>query len=425
MRRESPVTSKGLGVRLAYPIETFGSAPIKIIDGDRGKAYPKQSEFRPSGYCLFLSATNVTKAGFDFGTGQFIDEQKDAQLRKGKLQREDVVLTTRGTLGNVAHYNTNVPFEHVRINSGMVILRCDQSKILPRYLFAYLRSGLFRGQVERMRSGVAQPQLPIRDMKWIEIPLPTPSEQERLVEILSAYDDLIENNRRRIALLEEAARLLYREWFVHFRFPGHEHVKIIDGLPEGWERKTYSTLFNFHSGFAFKSKTYQSKGKFGIVTIKNVCEAQFIPECLSRLDHAPEKMQEHCALSTGDILLSLTGNVGRSCIVYGENYLLNQRVAKVVGSTGISRSFTYWTFSNETTQKVLENLAYGVAQLNLSTVKLGEREFRRPSPVVLDLFRKIADPMFQQIITLNLEIVQLAQARDLLLPRLMNGEIAV
>ena len=111
--------------------------------------------------------------------------------------------------------------------------------------------------------------------------------------------------------------------------------------------------------------------------------------------------------------------------MFGENYLLNQRVAKVVGNTGVPRSFTYWTFSNGTTQKELENLAYGVAQLNLSPIKLGKREFLRPSPMVLNLFGKMADPMFQLITTLNLEIVQLSQARDLLLPRLMNGEITI
>ena len=105
-------------------------------------------------------------------------------------------------------------------------------------------------------------------------------------------------------------------------------------------------------------------------------------------------MKKYCALDTGDILLFLTGNVGRACIVFGKNYLLNQRVAKVVGNSGIPRSFTYWTFSNETVQKELENLAYGVAQLNLSPVKLGECEFLKPSSLLLDLFGKITDPIF-------------------------------
>ncbi len=95
-----------------------------------------------------------------------------------------------------------------------------------------------------------------------------------------------------------------------------------------------------------------------ITSIKNVHDARFIAECSSKIDFVPEKMKEHCALNTGDILLSLTGNVGRACIVFGDNYLLNQHVAKVIGNKDIPRSFTYWTFSNEKTQKELENLSY-------------------------------------------------------------------
>lgn len=201
----------------------FAEAPFEIIDGDRGKNYPKQSEFTESGHCLFLSATNVTKSGFSFSECQFIDRARDAALNKGKLQRHDVVLTTRGTVGNTAYYNDAVPFDHLRINSGMVILRCDRSKLLPAYLYHFVRSPDFYSQVNGLRSGVAQPQLPIRDMRRIKLPLPDLPTQRRIAGILSAYDDLIENNLRRIKILEEMAQSLYREWFVHFRFPGHEN----------------------------------------------------------------------------------------------------------------------------------------------------------------------------------------------------------
>src|SRR5205814_1145428 len=139
----------------------FADAPFEIIDGDRGRNYPKQSEFLDSGHCLFLSATNVTKTGFDFSNCLFIDEKKDAALNKGKLQREDIILTTRGTIGNTAYFNSAVSFENLRINSGMVILRCDKTKILPAYLYHFLRSPSFHAQVNSLRSGVAQPQLPI------------------------------------------------------------------------------------------------------------------------------------------------------------------------------------------------------------------------------------------------------------------------
>ena len=175
--------------------------------------------------------------GFNFSNCQFISEEKDQRLRKGRLSRHDLVMTTRGTIGNVGYYNDNITYEKLRINSGMVIFRADTSRLHPKFLYHFLRSPDFIGQTISMRSGVAQPQFPIRDIKRVELPTPDLAIQTKIASVLSAYDDLIENNRRRMALLEEAARQLYREWFVRLRFPGHEHTRIINGVPEGWERK--------------------------------------------------------------------------------------------------------------------------------------------------------------------------------------------
>lgn len=102
---------------------TIGDAPLDIIDGDRGSNYPKSKDYQDTGYCLFLNAKNVTNSGFDFNQLNFITKEIDEALRKGKLKRGDIVLTTRGTVGNVAYYDDLVPYEHVRINSGMVIIR--------------------------------------------------------------------------------------------------------------------------------------------------------------------------------------------------------------------------------------------------------------------------------------------------------------
>ena len=118
----------------------LAEAPLEIIDGDRGKNYPKQGDFAPEGYCLFLNTGNVTENGFNFSRCSFIAEEKDNALRKGKLEREDVVLTTRGTVGNVAFYDERVPFKHIRINSGMVILRAECRNILPKFLYFLLKA---------------------------------------------------------------------------------------------------------------------------------------------------------------------------------------------------------------------------------------------------------------------------------------------
>ena len=108
---------------MSLEITSFKEAPLEMIDGDRGKNYPKQDEFTEDGFCLFLNAKNVTDNGFNFETKMFISQEKDEILKKGKLQRGDVILTTRGTVGNVAFYSENIPFDNIRINSGMLILR--------------------------------------------------------------------------------------------------------------------------------------------------------------------------------------------------------------------------------------------------------------------------------------------------------------
>ncbi len=132
-----------------------------IIDGDRGKNYPKQNEFSSRGYCLFLNAGNVTPTGFSFEENSFITQEKDSSLRKGKLQRGDIVYTTRGTVGNAAFYSEAIPFKNVRINSGMVILRCHEDIIDRRYLYQILKSEYFRPYFKKYCTGSAQPQLPI------------------------------------------------------------------------------------------------------------------------------------------------------------------------------------------------------------------------------------------------------------------------
>ena len=136
-------------------------------------------------------------------------------------------------------------------------------------------------------------------------------------------------------------------------------------------------------------------------------------------------MKKHCKIRTGDILLSLTGNVGRACILFGNDYLLNQRVAKITTKGDATPEFAYWTFTDRGNQRKIENLAYGVAQLNLSPVKLSALEFIIPPNTLIEQFSVISSPIFNQVIQLNLAIQELAKARDLLPPKLMNGEVAV
>ncbi|MHB8629190.1 MAG: restriction endonuclease subunit S [Aggregatilineales bacterium] len=213
----------------------LNDAPIEIIDGDRGNGYPSQGEFSFAGYCLFLNAGNVTNEGFDFTNVQFITREKDAQLRKGKLDKYDTVLTTRGTVGNVAYFGQDVPYTNIRINSGMVLLRADKTKIDPKYIYMVMRSEIIKSQIRGLTSGSAQPQLPIRDIKRLEIMIPPLPEQRAIAHILGSLDDKIELNRRMNATLEETARALFKSWFVDF---DPVRAKMEGRQPEGIDAET-------------------------------------------------------------------------------------------------------------------------------------------------------------------------------------------
>lgn len=159
----------------------------EIIDGDRGKNYPAANDFSDSGYCLFLNAKNVTLDGFNFENCMYITKEKDETLRKGRLNRGDVVLTTRGTIGNLALYTDEIPFEHIRINSGMVILR--MKKVVDAVYFIEHFKMQLTDIKEKIASGSAQPQLPISTMNQVQILLPE-IEQQR------TFSDFVKKNRQ-------------------------------------------------------------------------------------------------------------------------------------------------------------------------------------------------------------------------------------
>ena len=166
-----------------------------IEDGDRGSAYPDKTDFSESGHCVFLNTKNVRRHGFDFTKTEWISEQKHQQLRKGTLIRGDIVFTSRGTIGNVAHYDDSVPFNVMRINSGMFILRGFQKHMEASFLSRLLRSPQIRSQIDRLQSGSAQPQLPIREFRKFTSLIPPLAEQRRIVakvEQLMALVDALE-----------------------------------------------------------------------------------------------------------------------------------------------------------------------------------------------------------------------------------------
>ncbi|WP_347276247.1 restriction endonuclease subunit S [Coleofasciculus sp. FACHB-542] len=188
------------------------------MDGDRGTNYPQKSDFYNEDYCLFLNTKNVRPDGFNFDTKMFITEEKDKLLRKGKLKRRDVILTTRGTIGNIAIYDESVEFDHIRINSGMLIFRPNENIIKSEYLFEVLRSSIMKSQIERFTSGAAQPQLPIKTLVNFTFPVPkNVEEQSRIVsnlrELYTETQRLETIYRQKLAALNELQQSILQKAF--------------------------------------------------------------------------------------------------------------------------------------------------------------------------------------------------------------------
>ena len=330
---------------------------------------------------------------------------------------EDIIYTRTGQVGLVFTDQYGV------IHNNCFTVTPNDAKTLNRYhLYYVLQSEDFYSAANNLASGAAQSDLPHGAFRSIEIPVPPLASQMRIAEILKGYDDLIENNQKQIKLLEEAAQRLYKEWFIDLRFPGHETTPIVDGVPEGWEQNTINSIIDLQSGFAFKSADFCDSGKYKIVTIKNVQDGLFEGQNVSRIDDIPARMPAHCRLGDGDILLSLTGNVGRVCVVNGQNYLLNQRVAKIKSDY---TAYAYCLFRSSDMFTAMGNLANGAAQQNLSPIKTGQIRILIPPVDLLVRFEVAVSVYMKQMLNLNKQIELLQQARDRLLPKLMSGEIEV
>lgn len=228
-----------------WEVNTFKDLKIKLIDGDRGENYPKEDEFSDNGFCIFLSAKNVTKDGFKFSEIQFINKEKDEKLRKGKLEKEDIVLTTRGTVGNIAYFDNTINYNHIRINSGMILLRNENKSLETEYLHTFLKSNIFDNQIANTVFGSAQPQLTVKEIEKFFICFPKEKkEQEKIAKIISTLDKAIESTNRLIEKEKNIKIALMQELLTNgIDKDGHIRTKATHAykeselglIPEEWE----------------------------------------------------------------------------------------------------------------------------------------------------------------------------------------------
>ena len=361
----------------------------------------------------------------------FVSESTHEKLKRSILAEGDILITIAGA--QVGRCGIVRP-EHLPANTNQAvgIIRVHRKRANPGFVYYFFKNPQTFQMCQGIGSQAAQPNINLTVLKGFDLPLPDLRTQDALVEILSAYDDLIKNNQRRIALLEEAARLLYREWFVHFRFPGHEHVSIIDGLPEGWERQPISGLADIFRGKSYRSSELVDSDGQPFINLK--CVNRFGGFRISGMKWFRGKHKELHLTVPGDVLIAVTDMTRNAMIVaqaarvpmtVGDNAIYSMDLVKAIPKTDVEPEWFYGMLRFSQFSAVVREEATGATVLHLKPRHLENWEAVVPPPPLRGLFSEQFGAILQQVDNLEVQSANCAQARDLLLPRLMNGEIAV
>lgn len=378
-------------------MSTLTPRPIKdyclgIYDGPH--ATPEESDEGP----IFLGIKNITDDGrIDLSDVRHVSENQFPKwTRRVTPTAGDVVFTYEATL----HRYAVIPKDFRGcLGRRVALVRPNTSLVDSRYLLYYFLSSAWRGVIEgNVMSGATVDRIPLERFPEFPVVLPGLDVQKRVVAVLSNYDDLIDNNRRRMALLEDSARQLYREWFVRLRFPGHEHTPIVDGVPQGWERKTLGESVTLNYGKALKAELrvegdYPVYGSSGIVGT-----------------------HEKPLVQGPAIVLGRKGNVGS---VYWSSKSFFPIDTVYFISAESSSLYLYYAL------KHMHFISTDVAVPGLNRDFAYSRTMLHPPETLLRSFHETVDSIHAQLDKLDETNQKLRQARDLLLPRLMNGELAV
>jgi type I restriction enzyme, S subunit len=342
-------------------------------------------------------------------------EKSSAKL----LPVKTVLMTSRAPIGYVA-----IAKNEICTNQGFQNLVCKENIADPNFVYYLIKEHI--DKIKAVASGATFPEISKTKLKGIELTIPPLQTQKRIADILSAYDDLIENNLKRIKLLEQAAQNIYKEWFVNLRFPGHENTSINQetGLPEGFEEKSLSDLVSKITDGTHDSPKPKDKG-FYLVTGKNINNG-FLDfsnaYLISKEDH--DKVQKRSFLELGDILYSNIGTIGSTTIV-DQDFKYSCKNVIIFKPLEFHSFFLYCFLTNTHTKSLfLQGLAGSSQKFISLTYARGYKEIF-PSTDSIVLFHNTVKDFFKQKKLLHVQNQKLKAARDILLPRLMNRTIEV
>ena len=394
----------------------------EYIDVLSGFAF-KSKDFSDSGIPV-IKIKNVSPPCITLDDLSYVPEDVAFQNLKYILKKGDVLIAMTGShinqitsvvgrVGRVRYDDVTVLNQRV----GKIINKNNKYSNLD-YIYYFLSQYDVKVELAQKAGGAAnQANISPSDIKNLYFLCPPIEVQNKIASILSRYDSLIGNYQKQIKLLEESAQRLYKEWFIDFRFPGHENTKIVDGVPEGWEKKPISQLGEYLNGFAFKPSDWQESGK-PIIKIKEMGNGVSNDTPRNNGERVPVKY----LVKAGDLLFSWSATL--MVIVWsGEEGWLNQHLFKVTPAKGIGREFLLQSISN--TIEEFQNLTTGSTMKHIQRNKLDQVFVNVPDDEILTSYSDLAECMRNQILHLSSQIRLLTESRDRLLPKLMSEEIEV
>ena len=386
----------------------------KMLDAAKNRG-----EYKP-----YLANLNVRWGSFDTDNLSLMKFEEDEDERYG-IKYGDLIICEGGEPGRCAIWKEQLP--EMKIQKALHRVRPKDGLVDNFYLFYWFLLAGKCNWIDQYCTGATIKHLPGQKLKEVVVDLPSIEVQHRIATILSRYDSLIENYQKQIKLLEEAAQRLYKEWFVDLRFPGYENVKVVDGLPEGWERKPLAEVFSYVRGKSYSSSELSDKGCI-MVNLKNIqafggykrdAEKRFVGEYKSEQ-----------TLKKGDLVMGVTDMtqerrlVGHVALIpdFDEPVTFSMDLIKIVPYS-IPTSFLYCAMRYGDISKQISPLANGVNVLHLKPEAMTGIVMVVPSKELVERLCHIVEEMINKILKNQSQIRLLTEARDRLLPRLMGGEI--
>ncbi len=347
-----------------------------------------------------VTAKDIANGRIDFSTARHTTEEAFTNdlTDKSRPIKDDILLTKDGTLGRLAI----VGEEQICINQSVALLRLKKHLLLPRYLLYLLQTPEYQGKMMADAGGSTIKHIYITKVNQLLIPVPPLDKQQEIIDVLLAYDSMIDNCNAQIKLLEEAAQRLYKEWFVDLRFPGYENTTVVDGVPEGWTLTNINAVMTFHRGYDL-TKNSMIPGKYPVVGSTSIIGYH----------------NQYKIMGPG-IITGRSGSLGEYQLIW-EDYWPHNTALYV---SDMKEHHVLYLYSMLQTVD-FSGLNNGGAIPTLNRNTLSNIAVIEAPKALQDEYVRIVEPLYSSIRTAKKQIKYLQETRDRLLPKLMNGEIEV